>query len=434
MPLDTHHLASVLASAQEELGIPGVAVGVLDGGESWRWSGGVTNLDHPLPVTAQTIFQIGSISKTFAGTAAMALVDDGRLDLDVPIRTYLPDLRLSSPELTDGVTMKHLLTHAAGWVGDYFADTGMGDDALALFVAKLVKAPQVAALGEAYSYSNSGFNLAAHVVATVAGCPYERAVKDLVLQPLGMSQTFYKSDDAITQRVAVGHRGNIPQPWRRPRAHCGAGGVLSCVDDLLRYTEFHLGDGTPIMSTANLDLMHAPARPAGSLCDEVGLVWMIDHHGDDVVVHHGGTTNGYQADLRLVPGRDLGWVMLTNCDHYHQLDPILKAALLGPEPVTTPWVPDDLGEYTGRYEAALADLALRVDGGVLVLDVGTPVRAMWNPSEPPAPPIPTRLSFRDADRVVATDMPWRGHRGEFVRGSDGAIRWFRWDGRLARPV
>lgn len=305
-------------------------------------------------------------------------------------------------------------------------------DALARFVGKLRKAPQLTPLGTIYSYNNSAFNLAAHVVATIAGVPYERAVKDLILEPLGMRRTHYRTEDVIAGRIAVGHRDGRPQGWRRPRAHNGAGGVLSCVADLLRYAQFHLGDGSPLMRRANLREMHSPSRPAGSLCDWVGLVWMIDRYSGLQVVHHGGTTNGYMADLRLVPERKLAWVMLTNSDHDHQLDRVIMTELLGTDEDLIPYAPDEPSLYAGHYEAVLADLDVTVAADHLRLDVATPRRAMWNRAEDPGPPRSTRLAFRDLDRVVGLDLPFRGHRGEFLRGDDGTVEWFRWDGRIAR--
>ena len=431
-------LASVIRTEMGNLGIPGAAVAVIDRrdpeGEVRTVCEGVTHVDHPLPVTPETLFQIGSISKTFVATAAMALVAEGRLDLDEPIVTSVDDLRLSTPELTAGVTMRHLVTHTTGWVGDYFADTGEGDDALARFVAKLAKAPQLTPLGETYSYNNSAFNLASHVVARIHGSTYERAVRDLVLRPLGMSRTCFSAEEAITERTATGHRAGVPQRWRRPRAHHGAGGVLSCVDDLVRYARFHLA--APTDGPDHVAEMQRPQRAAGSLCDEVGLSWMIDRHNGVTLVHHGGTTNGYQADLRLAPERDLAWVMLTNADHHHQLDRAIREHLLGIEPIDEPFVPapDVLAGYAGHYESVLVDLDVVVEDGTLRLDVATPARARWNPSDEPAPPSPTRLVFRDADRVQALDLPLKGHRGEFVRGADGSVEWLRWDGRIARRI
>src|SRR5687768_12400291 len=107
----------------ERLHVPGVAVGVQHEGKEHTAGFGVTNVDHPVPVDADTLFQIGSTTKTVTGTVAMQLVESGMLDLDAPVRTYLPDLRLSNEAVAGAVTMRHLFTHTAGWVGDYFEDT-----------------------------------------------------------------------------------------------------------------------------------------------------------------------------------------------------------------------------------------------------------------------------------------------------------------------
>ena len=425
-------LAGLIDGWMKDLEIPGVGLGLIDGEERWTICAGVTSLENPQPVNDRTLFQIGSISKTFAGTAAMALVDRGQLDLDEPVRTYVPDLRLSTAELTATITTRHLLTHTTGWVGDYFGDTGQGDDALARFVVKLAKAPQLTPPGSVYSYNNSAFNLAALVIATITDSTYERAIEDIILRPLGMRTTFYSAQDAATRRVAVGHRNGVGQGWTRPRAHNGNGGVLSCVADLLTYAKFHMGEGAPIMSRGALDLMHTPAHKAGSLCDDVGIVWFIDQWAGQRMVHHGGTTNGYQADLRLMLDQGIAWTMLTNSDHNHQLDRLIREHVLGPDDPLEPFTPADVGDYVGRYEAVLADLAVRIDGDGLVVHVATPERARWSRDDAPDDPVPTRLAFRDADRVVALDMPFIGHRGEFLRGDDGTVEWFRWDGRIAR--
>ncbi|MEA3076764.1 MAG: hypothetical protein QOF60_1672 [Actinomycetota bacterium] len=415
-----------------ELAIPGVAVGVWQDGAAEFVCAGVTRLGEtvPVPVDEHTVFQIGSISKTFVAGAAMALVDQGRLDLDAPVRTYLPaSFRLSSDELTERVTMRHLFTHVAGWVGDYFADTGEGDDALAVFVGKLAKAPQLTPLGSVYSYSNSALNLASYVVAAVHGTSYERALRDLVLGPLGLRSTTLSTESAITRRVAIGHRDGRPQPWRRPRAHHGAGGVLSTASDMLRFAAHYLEHGAALF---------APQREAGCFSDAIGLVWRVDVVGGDEVVHHGGTTNGYEADLRLVPARGLAWVMLTNAEHHHQLDHVLVRHFLGtgqPDSAGPAFVPDSLSPYCGTYDAALYEATVDIDGaGGLRATVSVPERAVWLRGEAPPPADVTRLAFRPgiADRVVALDPPFAGNRAEFVRGPGGEVEWFRWDGRIAK--
>ena len=110
----------------------------------------------------------------------MALVERGELELDAPVRRYLPKLALADESVAAAVTMRHLLTHTAGWVGDYFADHGAGDDALARMVDDLQRLPQLTPLGKVWSYNNAGFYLAGRVIEVVTGEPYERVVQSLL--------------------------------------------------------------------------------------------------------------------------------------------------------------------------------------------------------------------------------------------------------------
>src|SRR3954453_11018629 len=140
----------------EVVGIPGCAIGVLDGGDENLRGLGVTSVEHALEVDGDTLFQTGSITKTFTGTVAMRLVEEGRLELDAPVRTYVPELRLQDEDVAARVTMRHLLTHTGGWVGDYFDDTGRGDDALALMCQRLAGVRQEAPLSGLWGENNRG--------------------------------------------------------------------------------------------------------------------------------------------------------------------------------------------------------------------------------------------------------------------------------------
>ena len=136
--------------------VPGVAVGITCDGQEFIRGFGVTNINHPLPVDEDTLFQIGSTTKTFTATAVMRLVEQGTLSLDEPIRSYLPSFKMRDPAVTEGVTIRHLLTHTAGWQGDFFPDTGNGDDALTKYVGLMAGLPQLTPLGTVwYRSANS---------------------------------------------------------------------------------------------------------------------------------------------------------------------------------------------------------------------------------------------------------------------------------------
>jgi CubicO group peptidase (beta-lactamase class C family) len=158
-----------LAAAAREYKVPGVAVGIRRGGEEQYAYYGVTSIDNPLPVDATTLFHIGSTTKTHTATAAMRLVEQGRLSLDAPVRTYVPELRLKDESVAQQVTVRQLFNHTAGWVGDHFLDTGFGDDALARYVESMAELEQRSRLGSIASYNNASFCLAGRVIEKVTG-------------------------------------------------------------------------------------------------------------------------------------------------------------------------------------------------------------------------------------------------------------------------
>ena len=163
----------------EELEIPGVAVGVFHDEEERYAYHGVTSVEHPLPVDAQTLFQFGSTGKTFTSVALLRLVEAGTLDLEAPVRTYVPELKLRDASVAEMVTVLQLLNHSAGWAGDDFTDTGEGDDAIAKYVEHMAKLQQVTPPGFIVSYNNASLTLAGRVIEKVTGMPYERAIKEL---------------------------------------------------------------------------------------------------------------------------------------------------------------------------------------------------------------------------------------------------------------
>jgi CubicO group peptidase (beta-lactamase class C family) len=196
---DRADLGAVVRAEAARWGIPGIAVGVWADGEVRRWAHGVANVETGQPVTSGTLFQIGSITKVFVATLVMRLVEEGKLALDAPLVEYLPDLVLADAEIRAGITVRHVLSHTGGLLGDYFPDQGWGDDALSRGVAGMAELPRVTALGGAWSYCNSGFYLAGLAIERVTGKPFETAMTELVFQPLGLERTTFWAHEAITR-------------------------------------------------------------------------------------------------------------------------------------------------------------------------------------------------------------------------------------------
>jgi CubicO group peptidase (beta-lactamase class C family) len=183
--------------------VPGVAVGVFYQGQEYVRGYGVANVDYPQPVDGDTLFRIGSSTKTFTGTVVMRLVEQGQLDLDAPVRRYLPNLQLADEAVAARVTVRQLLNHSAGWLGHVLAGPARGDDALAKYVAALQQLPQLTPLGQVFAYNNAAANLAGYLVETVAGQPYEQVVQDVLLDPLALTHTGYFSDRLVGYNLAA---------------------------------------------------------------------------------------------------------------------------------------------------------------------------------------------------------------------------------------
>ena len=427
----------------EAVGIPGVAIGILDGGHETVHGLGVTSVEHPLEVDGETLFQVGSITKTFTGTLAMRLVEEGRLDLDAPVRTYLTELRLQDDDVAARATMRHLLTHTGGWVGDYFDDTGRGDDALSLMCERLAELPQETPLGELWAYNNAGFYLAGRVLEVVTGRPFEEALGDLVLAPLGLERSFFFAEDVITHRFAVGHdrEGKVARPWALARCTAPAGGLVSSVRELLRYARFQFGDGDGVLRRESLEAMREPAVPAAGFADWVGLTWYGKDYDGRQFVGHGGGTNGQISLLQLCPEEEWALAVLTNHDDGGDLTRavFLEAirerfgiTVRDAEPVEA--TPEQLEEIRGTYDAALGTYDVRVVDGKLVAE-SHPKGGFPKRDSPPRPaPPPFELAFASRDELVVLDGPGKGATAQLLRDDDGRIVWLRAAGRLHRRV
>jgi CubicO group peptidase (beta-lactamase class C family) len=309
-------LSEFVESTATKHGIPGVAVGVWADGQEAYACHGVTSLDNPLPIDPDTLFLLGSVTKTYTATALLRLVAEGRVELEAPVRRYVPELRLTDEYVAAQVTVLQLLNHTAGLDWGITVDTGEGDDALASYVAKLAELKLIGLPGERASYSQAGYNLAGRTIEKVTGLTYERAVASLVLEPLGLQHSFFARDDIMTRRFAVGHnRGedgtlSIARLWRRWRGENPGGGLASSVADQLRWARFHLGDGRAESGARVLpaEVLHQMRQPtvalrASNLGDAIGIGWFLRELDGVRTVGHGGSANGQFAELLLVPER-----------------------------------------------------------------------------------------------------------------------------------
>ncbi|MFI6998835.1 serine hydrolase domain-containing protein [Nocardia sp. NPDC050175] len=449
-------LTDFVEATATKFGIPGVAVGVWADGQATFACHGVTSLDNPLPITKDTLYLLGSITKTYTATALMRLVADGRVELNAPVHRYVPELALADQQAATEITVLNLLNHTAGLDARMIIDTGAGDDALARYVAEMAALEQIAPVGARASYSQVGFNLAGRIIEKVTGLTYEKAVATLVLEPLGLSDSHYLPDDIMTRRFAVGHNPGedgslaVARPWKDTRADHPGGGLASTVADQLRWARFHLGDGrtesgAELLPTDALTRMQEQtiALRGSTLGDAIGIGWFLREVDGVRTVGHGGSSNGQFADLLLIPERNFAVIVMANAGP--EGIPCNKAVLRwvletyvgvtdrDPEPL--PYDETRAQEIFGTYEYSTMALTIDTDGTAVTLEVviKPEVRAA---SEIELPPdySPFELGLLPGDDYILTSGALAGQRGFFTRDEHGHITGADLAGRLFNRV
>ena len=447
-------LAARVTEAMEKHHVPGVALGVVYEGRTTTRGFGVTSVEDPHPVTAGTVFPIASISKTFASTAIMRLVEQHKIDLRAPVRTYLPDFRVEDEAVSRDVTVWHLLTHAGGWEGQ-IAPADNGDETLARFVNGMMRTNmQLAPPGAAWSYNNAGFSVAGRLIEVVTGKTIGAALGDLVFKPLRLTRTVTSPREMMTYPFALGHSGSAMAAPSivRPFAYSTsvtAGGVSTSVGDLLTYARFHLGHGDapaggePVLSRSTLEQMRTAQLTKQSTDDEMGIGWHLRTVGGLRTAAHGGTLSGHVLLLELVPERQFTIAILTNTGNgWRLVQDVERAALqsyLGagftanqaiahrglvetlPRVTPLPTQPA-LAPYVGRYVRPMTTVTVTDAGGRLEVR-----------QEPTGGTKPTTMPivFYGPDRAVVTEGSDQGQSVEFIRGASGAVDWIRIVGRIA---
>jgi CubicO group peptidase (beta-lactamase class C family) len=436
-------LRAFVSTEMARLGVPGAAIGLRHGGNEEAAGLGVTGVDHPQPVDADTLFPIGPITMTYTATAAMRLADQGRLDIDRSVREYLPGFRLADDAAAAAVTPRHLLSHTGGFVGDYFLDTGRGDEALARYVGAMARLEQLTPPGEVFSFSWAGFSLLGRVVEVVAGQTFEAALKRLVLEPLGLERSFLVPAEAATHRFAVGHRlengrARALPPWLLPRSAWPAGGLVTSVRDQLRYAGLQRAgtapDGTALLSPTTLVSMRLPQLTASPA---IGLGWYTNGGN----VWHGGGAHGHRSYLTVDLGGGVVLSVLANAEpgggeliastQRWVFDRLFNWRAR-PPPIL-PLHRDLLDAYAGLYAGALADYELTRDGDALVVR-HIPKGGFPTADSPPPPAVPPfRMGFYGTESLVGLDPPFDQTYAEVLRRG-GEVAWLRLGGRIHRRV
>ncbi|MBK9171097.1 MAG: serine hydrolase [Bryobacterales bacterium] len=389
-------IARIVGEAMEAQLVPGVAVAVVAGDRTVYLAGhGVREVGKTPPVTPDTLFCIGSLTKAFTSAALGMLVDEGRLRLDDSVRRYLPWFTLADPLAAEQVTIRDLLLHRTGldrhdllWSGAPWS--------LEESVRRIGHVPLSYGFRSRYSYQNVMYNAAGLVIAAAAGMPWHEYVERRILRPLAMRGAVFTSGEAVTSRDwSAAHRygaGSIPEavPWYHDDGQIrAAGSIKAGVRDLAQWMRLHLNegvfDGKRLLTEKTFRDLHAPQIriPDGG---SYALAWQVNDHKGHVLWSHGGAVAGFRAHIVLAPGERTGVAVLTNLDESWIHQPLamrITEALLNvpsPAPFTAPAKKPETkpakqavplaqaSRYRGRYtHPGYGDVRVKEDGAGLTM-------------------------------------------------------------------
>lgn len=368
---------------------PGCAVGVAVGGKTVLTRAyGMADLEHDVPNTPDTIFEAGSVAKQFTAMAVLLLVKDGKLSLDDPATKYVPEL----PDYGMPLTIRHLLNHTSG-LRDWGSIAGIAGaprttreytHAHVLDIVSRQKSLNFPT-GTQWSYTNTGFNLAAVIVSRVSGMSFAQFSQARIFTPLGMTRTSWRDDHTrIVKGRAIAYAsasGGYYSDMPFENVH-GNGGLLTTVGDLLKWNENFV---TPVVGDLALVTTQATA---GQFNDgrplEYSLGLFVGGYRGEQNIFHSGSTAGYRAHLNRFPGAHTSVAVLCNVatgDATRSANLVSDLFLTGLKPVTpttpTPQVPPmtpaptvtQLAEFNGAYWSDEAEVAVTaaVENGSLVL-------------------------------------------------------------------
>jgi CubicO group peptidase (beta-lactamase class C family) len=438
-----------IESILKKTGVPGCSVGILHQGEIKADGFGFSNIEKKSPVSGKTLFQIGSITKTFTATVAMKLVEENKLDLHLPVQSYLPDFKVVDESASIKVTPYHLLTHSAGWDGDLFLETGDGDDAIQKYIKRMAEREQLMPLGEYFSYNNAGFAVLGGILEAITQKRLEELYRSYIIEPLGLEHLFFNAADVITYDFSVGHHSspegnNVARPWRVPRNVLPMGGIVTNVGDLLLYAQCYLAKGTTpngkqILKPESITEMFSPKLFINKEDrTSVGYSWMRRDLANCYIISHGGGTNGQITQLSLLPDHDFALAIFTNSDHGGNLIQEVQKFLLKtyldvaydiPKEIVS--TPEQLAVYIGTASRPGYNVYIDMIGKSLVgleeVTFGFPTEN--DPPPPPAPPY--RIGRCAEDRLIILDGDGKGMPIDVFRDAEGKINYLR-AGRMYR--
>jgi CubicO group peptidase (beta-lactamase class C family) len=368
--------------------VPSIVVAVAEDGKIvWEEAFGWADVENRVRATPNTIYRLGSISKTITATGLMVLVEEGKVDLDKPAVDYLPEdvrPRVFEGEVRD-VTVRHLLNHRSGmpaYAESFFEDEPEYPRPFAETVRRygIITYPP----GSSFIYCNLGYQMAANIIAEVSGMSYAEFIDGRVFAPLGMDHALVYERSPFNKPHAVSYTASLERIPPYLDGYPGADGNCASAHDLIRFAMFHLGDDLPdqerILKDESIAAMQAKHPPGN---ERSGIGWALD--GDERgrrSVYHGGEGPGADCMMRLFPDEDIAAVVLCNaeCEKLYDIQKAIFVALIPelgePEAVETSSSvepPVDPSEMYGTWRGRITTYDRELDVELVIDSMGVSV-------------------------------------------------------------
>jgi D-alanyl-D-alanine carboxypeptidase len=294
--------------------IPGIALRIIQDGKSTKTATyGLANLELDVPVKAETVFEIGSVTKQFTAAGILLLAQDGKLSVDDPISRHLKNL----PGAWTNITIRHLLSHTSS-IKSY---TGLPGFELTRhltqeqFIRAIGEYPLEFQPGESWKYCNSGFNLLGYIIENVSRKSYWDFLKERIFRPLEMTATQERQPGDIIPNRAAGYE-QTNRIWINRDYDLtdvfAAGAIVSNIGDLTKWNAAL--DGDAILNTVSKELMWTPTKLNNGKITRYGFGWYIDSVEGHKSIGHGGSTSGFSASIQRFPDDKVAAILLSNTD------------------------------------------------------------------------------------------------------------------------
>ena len=370
--------------------VPGAQLGVLCEGENAVVGAGVLSKRTGLPVHADSVFQIGSNTKTWTATQAMQLVDAGTLDLDAPVLEYLPEFELADKTIACEITPRNLLSHTSGIPSNVpgMMKSGANPDKFEKYVASLKNVPFDVPTG-VFSYSNSGLIVVGRIIEVLSGMSWEESLQQTLARPLGLDSVCVGAEAAILYGAATGHvkapdGEYAPMPaWGVPPALGPAGAIVANAESVLAHNALHLhgrdaDKHDEILSANSTELMQVPqvSVPGSHFTDAIGIGWMLDELEGQPVIQHGGGGMAQQCHNLAFPNLGIAIVLLQNAWEFEAGSRLINDIIYEltgfrrptpAKPVEGREGPENPERFTGKFARFEATSEVTIENGQLFL-------------------------------------------------------------------